>query len=360
MKRFFFISIYSLCLLACQNEVPINGTYKSMGVLYGLLDPKLDTQFVRIGRGYLAEGDIYSSTSISDSIYYKNLDVTLYECIENGDTLRSTQLLADPSMRKLSDNGPFTTEGFAIFRTDGTFRLKPGLIYHLRAAVNDGRTPDILAQTQTIKAIDEKEPFDGLLSLTEPSVILFQGPGNLIYFNDIIEWEENTAFSYKTKVTQFYKEIDTTTKTEQVLHYTLLHDYVVKDADTYRIKDFQEAMALYVKPKPNVIRFLGKLEVEVICVDGTLDSYMQFQSRNTSNQFGIYNFTNVKNGLGIFASRTTTRLEPVFFSRANEARIVKLNQLCPLNFAIPKANGDTVICIAGPDGVGIEKVVRLK
>ena len=55
MKNFFWtISLAVGLFSSCETDFELNAPYKTIPVLYGLLDQSLDTQFVKINKSYLA------------------------------------------------------------------------------------------------------------------------------------------------------------------------------------------------------------------------------------------------------------------------------------------------------------------
>lgn len=57
-------------LSGCETDVDIMAPYKSTPVIYAVLDHTVDTQFVRINRTYLGEGNVSDYAAIKDSVEY--------------------------------------------------------------------------------------------------------------------------------------------------------------------------------------------------------------------------------------------------------------------------------------------------
>jgi hypothetical protein len=79
--RYSFTGCTLLLLLAfcgCKQELNVAGKYAETPVIYGLLNISNNTNYIRIEKGYLLQGNAYLATGIPDSIYYPNvLVVTL-------------------------------------------------------------------------------------------------------------------------------------------------------------------------------------------------------------------------------------------------------------------------------------------
>ncbi len=61
-----------LGLSRCSTDVDLNASYESVPIVFGLLDAEVDTQWVRINRTWLGEGDQNIYALIQDSSEYEN------------------------------------------------------------------------------------------------------------------------------------------------------------------------------------------------------------------------------------------------------------------------------------------------
>ena len=53
MKKILLALCTLVALFSCDNEVDINAEYQDLSIIYGMLNPKLDSNYVRVQRGYL-------------------------------------------------------------------------------------------------------------------------------------------------------------------------------------------------------------------------------------------------------------------------------------------------------------------
>ena len=84
MKRIIlsFFSVFSLLILfnACSTDVDLYADYKDITVVYGLLDPGRDTNYVKINKAFLGPGNAFDIALIADSCNYPNkLDAKIIE-----------------------------------------------------------------------------------------------------------------------------------------------------------------------------------------------------------------------------------------------------------------------------------------
>ena len=90
MKRLYIILCLPLTALffACSTDIDLYAEYEEKPVVYGILDPNADTNFIKITRTFYVKGDAYQTASNPDSSNYPGkLDVRMIEYC-NGDSIR--------------------------------------------------------------------------------------------------------------------------------------------------------------------------------------------------------------------------------------------------------------------------------
>ncbi len=70
MKYFFAFAVVALLFASCETDVELNAPYKSTTVVYGLLDPVQDTQWIKINRTFLGDGNNLDYALVRDSSEY--------------------------------------------------------------------------------------------------------------------------------------------------------------------------------------------------------------------------------------------------------------------------------------------------
>ena len=93
-----------LCLSRCSADVELNASYESVPIVFGLLDAEVDTQWVRINRTWLGEGDQNIYALIQDSSEYENSRLQA-EFIEVGGT--GVYELKDTLLENKDESGAF-------------------------------------------------------------------------------------------------------------------------------------------------------------------------------------------------------------------------------------------------------------
>ena len=62
-----------LVFASCDNTLDVTADFERVPVVYGVINPKSDTQYVRIGRSYLGENGPAGGFDHPDSLYYPSL-----------------------------------------------------------------------------------------------------------------------------------------------------------------------------------------------------------------------------------------------------------------------------------------------
>lgn len=88
------LGAFVVIFYSCETDFDVNSEWQEMAVVYGLLDASLDTQYIKINKAYLGEGDAIMMAQYSDSINFKpnDLKVDLHKLAPNNDTLMSISL----------------------------------------------------------------------------------------------------------------------------------------------------------------------------------------------------------------------------------------------------------------------------
>ncbi|MEQ9262805.1 MAG: hypothetical protein RLP14_06560 [Owenweeksia sp.] len=351
--------VVALFIFSCDNELSINSEWKDITVVYGLLDPTLDTNFIRIERGYLGSEPARNSYEKPDSLYYDENEITVtlnwYNIDDNnnrGELVSSRELKPDYTIRSLNDDGPFTTEGYRVYPViSPDIPVSNEFEYELIVDKANG-SPQVTATTRVLETFEINIPRD-----------LVDG----INFRGTLGWEnsEGRIFLYQPRYYFYYKEFNLTTKESEIKEILYKYqDVPRKNTDI----DFELALgtdAFYsyianrIDTDPDVLRFFESMRFEVWAADENLTTYMNLKKPSSGINQNRPDFTNVENGAGIFASRLKVSIEGAKLDdRGTPSFLDNLYQkqsICAKRFAfIEAATADTCICddLPGTGGNG--------
>lgn len=186
MRTFIFIGL-GVCIsffwfTSCETEIEANAPEEDIWVVYSVLNPEAETQYVRISRGFLPEGDaaeFYASNDLSArgltvSLRGVNLNITAEEI----DTLLvDAQGVAFPNISLYR----LTTTGFQQLQAGRTYELsitdRSNENFQLTASTSIPEEVRILSprfipgpgQTRCLQALDLEGPLE--VTFTRPTLV---------------------------------------------------------------------------------------------------------------------------------------------------------------------------------------------
>lgn len=287
-----------LFLGACDNTLDINAPYRETPVVYAVLDLGQDSQIFRIQKTY--QNDIGKTTEevaqMSDSLYMKNITVKITNA--NNPNLFIDFVRVTP--RK--DSGFFSNRDSSYWgqRTTGFFT--PGARYTLRIKSNETGNEYIATTSATSTAtIRPGSVID--FTILQPASFTYQVEqlGSNVFIADVI-------------IRLNYWEADKTTNDSVLrsLDYYLRRDLFYSSIQNGRLTVgvSKQGMLDYCKGNipinPNVNRSFHS--IEYVVVGSNSDYYDMIQTNKPSGSIipKVTDYSNITNGIGVFASRTTT------------------------------------------------------
>lgn len=133
LRKTLLISL-AVSLFACENDVEINDDFQEVTAVVGLLDPSAETQYLRISRTFLDEQqNAIQLAGQPERIYYNSLTAKIFEKNDNNQVLKEI-VLKDSILPK--QPGFFTQDGNKVYYTDETINSQS--IYELEITKDDG------------------------------------------------------------------------------------------------------------------------------------------------------------------------------------------------------------------------------
>ena len=361
VKNLFFVfaALSTVFLSSCDNDFDINDEWKDITVLYGLLDPEADTNWVRVQRAYLGKDAASASFDNPDSLYYSEVEVTLqaYENIGGapGNPVGNEIKLTKDGTSRQEEEGTFTTEGFHLYRTTQDINYSDDN-YIYKIVVKKPRTnyPDASSTTTIVEGAPD-------FRFVAPSPITTTAR----VFNGRLEWYASTnAKIYEVDMYVNYKEINR--------NYTYRLDSTIKvdygslegiSADvspgskldlTESISFFYNALAASFPPLPQGhLRFIKDLEFVIWAGGEDLAKYIDLNKPTLGVNANRPEFPDIENGIGLFSSRTNISIDRVALAPTIENSYYLSGILCDAGFA-NVSSGDTCTCrrtSTGPEQV---------
>jgi len=309
------ITLYTLilltaCFVACDNEVELNAEYEDTTVIYGLLNANKDTQFVKVNRAFLEDGvSAIELAQQSDRFFYDSLDVTLFE-EGNGDTIE----LIPISVPKA--DGVFANDRNIVYYTVET--LNSLSEYQIEVKQADGKrttaTTTILEDVQSVRPEVLRPP-----DTTLRSVAFVRNVGGLQYqdYDFILRFTPNIAEVQLNLYFQYEEDVDGAGNAPLEPRSIKIPVGGVRNTELEN-KDqeivlpgelFYRALANAVDGNTNkkVVPLDNNIILEIIAVDPIFSQYTSVYGPLDGLAQVRPEFTNVTNGVGLFASQSTYR-----------------------------------------------------
>ena len=346
-----FFSI-SLIFSSCSTDFELNAPYETIPVVYGLLDQSKDTQFVKINRSFLGYGNNVDYAAINDCTHFENVVAVLEEYNEFGNLI-DHDTLKELMVGNLQP-GIFYEDSQKVYylETDND-SLKEENTYHLKVSVPD-KGLNFDAETDLIKGT--------WLNFKFQTILYLAGSGFKVadvdlattedgYLEQTLRWttaERGTRYELMLRLhyTEVYNDLS---EQEKYLEWNLGRQISVsssggeemfKDVSGGSFFNFVETQLQNYENEDQVMkRVLGMDAVEIILTAGNedLNTYMQVNEPVTGIVTERPIFTNVNNGIGIFASKYSTKVS-TFLSDGSMLEICAGQKTSGFKFCCDSAN----------------------
>ena len=362
---FLLAAIFTLGLTRCTTEVDLTAPYVSVPVVFGLLDAKADTQWVRINRTWLGDGDQTQVALIPDSSEYETSRLTtrFVEVVNDIDT-RVFELKDTILQNKEEDGVFFAPEHKAYFApTRANESLNPDAHYRLEIVIDD--SVNVSAETNMIAVSvgNIQQPPAGLnnVKLNFANV----GPSQVTYPNYPFKWLSTSGASrydavLRVHFIEHYWADDFHTVLDSSRDRTI--EMPIGTVDPSGITGNQELEKLFdgqtffttlksrLEKNIRITRELGVWDADsqiarafdflLIVANETLAIYLDVNAPVTGIIQERPEYSNINGGLGLWASRTTQGVFGLGYSTDTIEHLQEGDDTAELNFCSPNPFSD--------------------
>jgi len=324
---FLIISFFS-----CSNEFELNAPAKEIPIVYGVLSRADEVHYIRVERAFIDE-----QTSALDlaqdpnQLYFEDVTVELVR--ENS---------GQAVLLERVDGSQLGLE-----RTTGIFATTPNILYRIAAADLNLRAEETYRLNIRQVGVDEllataTTPIVGDLRLNRPIPGNQKPPIRILSDDEItIVWgADETAKLFDVTMLIHYEEFnpnDANSVVEKSIEWTLAESITAVDGPN-RVEpegiEFYQFLNNHITVDPTLQRVLTTIELRIDAGGEELFNYINVGQANTgiTSAQVIPNYTNLTNGLGIFASRNSL-IEKGFILDAQTKAELRENDLTrDLNF----------------------------
>ena len=301
MKFQYLFFLFIILFSSCETDFDVNAQWEDVTIVYGLIDPNIEDQLIKINKAFLGQGDALQMASIADSSNYNPSDLHVkihrirQQAFNQYDTLSSVTL-NDTILDK--DDGLFSTDNNIIY----TFK-KPSSFYNTNSLyaleiINLISGHKVTSQTEIINTFS----FESLNPSFEWGLYNGDLPDSLKFRTKNIEWQPSTnGVIYQLDIVINYIENNDTINlpwSQPLVEYT-------SGNMSLKIKGDQFFQFLTTNLTNNTPKQFLNLDLVMTVGSDDLKTYI-----NVNKPFsGIVQerpvFSNINNGVGLFSSRFT-------------------------------------------------------
>jgi hypothetical protein len=342
MKNGLFLLLGSLLFISCDNTLDVTASYEPTTVLYSILDPTADTNFVRVQRGYLTDDNPQQYVRNSDSLYYDSAEIEVYLREYNRE---ETQVLKETPLRYFDDvvldSGTFTGENHHLYRVPSNVDLAQDKKYEVAVVRPDGS--EASGRTGIVGNIDIRQPPD---------------PVSIRFFTGRIEFDVDQGSAplraYQVNLILHYREFNL--QTRDSLYRSTVIDLPLLTTDRSSVEllfdrfSLARAVGNRLEPKENVIRFFESLSMEIYGGADELVTYFQVNKPSQSINQNRPTFDRITNGTGLVSSRFKRIRTDIKLEQQKVYQTLQTSdQTCDLRFVEVQRGRDTCFCVDGEE-----------
>ncbi len=328
MKRAFIpVILTALFCSTCKNDLVVIDEWKETTVVYGLLNQGDTAQYIKINKAFLGEGNALQMAQVYDSSTYGNyLDVTLQR-VKNGVTTQTIIMQRDSSV--LKNSGTFYAPDQVLYKT--TSPLFDDSEY-LLTVTNKKTSHTVTSKTPLVADFSFGNPTtsSGSLSFTNPTnpfKVYWTSTANGRLYQLVIRFHWSEILKQDTtQITQHSVDWVFPTQKSQGLGGGEAMEEKFLGAEFYKF------LQTHISPNNTVYRVVGGLDFIVSVAADDFNTYMEVNRPSTSVVQERPEFSNIKNGIGIFSARYVKIIPNKLLGQKSEDSVYAGQYTWNLNF----------------------------
>ena len=308
-----FLVVFGFLIGSCDTKVDLIDTTKEKAVVFGFLDPTVDTQFVKITKTFVTEGSAVEAAQDPENSEYKNLEA--YVVAYDGNDTVGTYLLQEKTVTD-KDSGafyyPVQTVYYFTEPLDDDYEYKISFtgsgndVSALVPIVGDFK-PNITTNNPTVKLVIQ---FSSSGSTYIPKIINLKSSKNVKRYDFTFRYHYKEVYTDGTEKEKFMDFKFPTWKTETLQG---------GEDQTYKIEG--EAFFQFVANKiiaenneDNIVRReIGTMAYIFEYTGDDLNTFLELSQPSTSINIEQNPYSNLTNAIGVWSSRGTNSFEDKIF-----------------------------------------------
>jgi hypothetical protein len=294
---------------SCSNEVDVLADYEENAAIYGLLDPSQPIQYIKINKVFTNPNSrAVDIAKIADSLYFDTINPMLVE-LDNGH-VKSVTALSRANVL-LKDSGIFANSPNYLYATNK--QILPQYTYRLELTLpKSGKRISATTNIVNLPAFTFFNPVS-----VGQRILSVLPAGNIpVQFSTYTNGKIYDAYLYFN-----YQEInkaDTTVKVNKTIKWKLVRSYrtgsdKVSENVLQRIPGilFYDLLVNNIPVNPDVTRRFLPCSIEFIGGNLEIDNYIEASTPSIGIVQKQTDYTNVSDGIGLFASRNTLLIDQI-------------------------------------------------
>jgi len=286
-----------LVLASCRNEVEVMAPYRDIPVVYCVLNQNDSVHYLRLEKSFMGEASAYDMARQTDSIYYPGALVFI-ERWADGELKEKVTL--ERALSPVRDSGIFTNEPNYLYRSTGLIRGNSEYRLNIRIPSTGA---EISATTHTVNNFKVVRPEDFKKNLPFSSYDNYQ----------TVEWiSAPYTRIYQLLIRFHYLEVKNRDTVNLTADWNIGH-YISQYGSGGELmktdilqRNFYKWLGNKIeKPDDDIQRLADKKAIDFVFTVGgeELYTYMEIYKEDSGILKEKPVFTNIVNGIGLFASR---------------------------------------------------------
>ena len=327
-----FLLIVLTSIFSCSNDFELNAPAKEIPIVYGLLSRADEVHYIRVEKAFIDE-QISGLALAQDpnALYFEDIIVEFIR--ERDGTIFNLERVDGSQLGLEREDGIFATTPNILYKIESNeLNLQEEEVYRLN--IRQPNSEELLTTATT--------PIVGDLRLNRPIPGNEKPPLRILEDNELtILWgADETAKLFDVTMLIHYEEFEpnnANTIVSKTIEWPLAKSLGSLDGPN-RVEpegiQFYEFLKANITENSNVQRVLRTIDIRIDAGGEELFNYINVGQANTgiTSAQVIPNYTNLSNGLGIFASRNTLLETGFVIDSATKERLRDSEITRDLNF----------------------------
>ncbi|MBU1008877.1 MAG: DUF4249 family protein [Bacteroidetes bacterium] len=286
--------VFTLLMTSCSTEVDNYADYKDISIVYGMVEPGVDTTWIKVTKAFLGPGNALLIAKIPDSSNYQLFPKVVLKRRKNNVDLPDIVLDTITINNKLAGDSVFYFPQQLMYFTTAAVDAAAEYTLHIEKA--NGET--ITATTPVVQSFDVIYPSNRINFHSTAT-----GRISFMTAKEGKRYEVNLSFHYKElrpgNPDTLFKTMNWGMGMKRSVSLSGGEEIDI----SYTGADFYSRLGQSLENIDNVKRWAGKVDVTISCGADQLSTYIDVNAPSNSIVQEIPEFTNIENGYGIFSSR---------------------------------------------------------